>query len=102
ALGFTHFDAKSTNWIIHDDPLVGPTPILVDVDSVRHYLWSAEGIRRLLRSMKDHLQYTPQDSLALCQGYAPRARIVREDAAQALRAQEPSSQPSPGISGEGQ
>src|SRR5207253_6538309 len=77
--GFTHFDAKSTNWIIREDPLAGPTPILVDVDSVRHYLWSGEGILRLLRSMKDHPQYTPEDSLELCRGYAPRAQIVREN-----------------------
>ena len=78
-LGFTHFDAKSTNWVIRDDPQSGPTPILVDVDSVRHYLWISEGIRRLLRSMKDHPQYTPEDSLELCRGYAPRAQIVREN-----------------------
>jgi tRNA A-37 threonylcarbamoyl transferase component Bud32 len=81
-LGFTHFDAKSTNWIIRDDAHAGLLPILIDADSVRHYVWTAEGIRRLLRSMKDHPQYTPADSLALCQGYAPRARIVREDASE--------------------
>ena len=80
SLGFTHFDAKSTNWIIGDDPVTGPLPILIDVDGVRHYRWIGEGILRLLRSMKDHAQYTPEDSFQLCKGYAPRARIVREDA----------------------
>jgi tRNA A-37 threonylcarbamoyl transferase component Bud32 len=78
-LGFTHFDAKSTNWIIRDDPASGPTPIMIDIDGVRNYVWTGEGIRRLLRSMKDHPHYTPEDSLALCRGYAPRAQIVRED-----------------------
>jgi hypothetical protein len=28
--------------------------------------------------MKDHPQYTPGDSLALCQGYAPYARRMQE------------------------
>ena len=69
--GMSHFDAKSNNWIVRDDPKVGPGPILVDVDGVRLRRWRALGIRRLLRSMLAHPQYTPQDSLALCQGYAP-------------------------------
>ena len=78
ALGFAHFDAKATNWIIRADETLGPTPILIDVDGVRHYSWRGEGIDRLLRSMRDHPQYTPADSLSLCQGYAPWARLVRE------------------------
>jgi hypothetical protein len=69
--GMAHFDAKSTNWIVRDDAKLGPGPILVDVDGIRFRRWRALGIRRLLRSMLDHPQYTPQDSLALCQGYAP-------------------------------
>jgi tRNA A-37 threonylcarbamoyl transferase component Bud32 len=81
-LGFTHFDAKATNWIIQNDPIHGPTPILIDVDGVRHYAWRGAGIERLLRSMKDHQQYTPADSLALCRGYAPRARLVQEHSAE--------------------
>jgi tRNA A-37 threonylcarbamoyl transferase component Bud32 len=71
-LGFTHMDAKSTNWIVFDDGSpAGPAPVLVDVDGVRHYNWATAGILRLLRAMKQHPQYTPADSLALCQGYAP-------------------------------
>jgi tRNA A-37 threonylcarbamoyl transferase component Bud32 len=70
-LGLAHFDAKSTNWIVRDDPMLGPGPILVDVDGIRFRRWAALGIRRLLRSMLEHPQYTPGDSLALCQGYAP-------------------------------
>ena len=73
SLGFTHMDAKSTNWIVFDDgALAGPLPVLVDVDGVRHYRWATAGILRLLRAMKQHPQYTPADSLALCEGYAPR------------------------------
>jgi hypothetical protein len=73
-LGFTHMDAKSTNWIVFDDGSpAGPAPVLVDVDGVRHYRWATAGILRLLRAMKQHPQYTPGDSLALCAGYAPAA-----------------------------
>jgi tRNA A-37 threonylcarbamoyl transferase component Bud32 len=77
-LGFSHFDAKSSNWIVRDDDKLGPTPVLIDVDGVRQRRWIALGIRRLLRSMQDHRQYTVADSLALCQGYAPYARMLRE------------------------
>jgi tRNA A-37 threonylcarbamoyl transferase component Bud32 len=78
SLGFAHFDAKATNWIIRPDEKIGPTPILIDVDGVRHYSWRGEGIDRLLRSMREHPQYTPADSLALCRGYAPWAKLVQE------------------------
>jgi tRNA A-37 threonylcarbamoyl transferase component Bud32 len=78
-LGFSHFDAKSSNWIIRDDAKTGPQPILIDVDGIRRRQWIALGIQRLLRSMREHHQYTPADSLALCQGYAPRARFVQEE-----------------------
>lgn len=69
--GLSHFDAKASNWIVRDDPKLGPSPVLIDADAVRFRRWPALGIRRLLRSMKDHGQYTPQDSLSLCLGYAP-------------------------------
>jgi tRNA A-37 threonylcarbamoyl transferase component Bud32 len=78
-LGFTHMDAKSTNWIVFDNGSpAGPAPVLVDVDGVRHYRWATAGILRLLRAMKQHPQYTPEDSLALCSGYAARAAHVIE------------------------
>jgi tRNA A-37 threonylcarbamoyl transferase component Bud32 len=81
-LGFTHMDAKSTNWIVFDDgSAAGPRPVLVDLDGVRHYRWATAGIMRLLRAMKQHGQYTPRDSLALCQGYAPQAGQVVEETA---------------------
>ena len=79
ALGFAHFDAKATNWIVMPDEKLGPTPILIDVDGVRHYSWRGEGIRRLLRSMREHSQYTPGDSLSLCRGYAPWAKLAVEE-----------------------
>lgn len=69
--GLSHFDAKASNWIIRDDPKHGPWPVLVDSDAVRFRRWDALGIQRLLRSMKEHPQYTPADSLSLCLGYAP-------------------------------
>jgi tRNA A-37 threonylcarbamoyl transferase component Bud32 len=77
-LGFTHFDSKSSNWIIRDDDFLGPLPILIDMDGVRHYRWIGFGIDRLLRSMREHTQYTPPDSLELCLGYVPRGRLLRE------------------------
>ena len=74
-LGFTHMDAKSTNWIVFQALSGKPLPVLVDLDGVRHYRWSGAGIARLLRAMKQHPQYTPADSLAICQGYAPKAAV---------------------------
>jgi hypothetical protein len=75
-LGFTHTDAKSTNWISFNDNWLGPTPIMVDVDGIRHYRWELMGLHRLLIAMRQHPQYTPQDSRALCQGYAPRGMVA--------------------------
>jgi hypothetical protein len=76
--GLAQFDAKSNNWMVLDDPKVGPVPVVIDVDGVREAGVSTAPIERLLRSMKDHPQYTPADSLALCQGYAPYARMAQE------------------------
>jgi tRNA A-37 threonylcarbamoyl transferase component Bud32 len=76
--GYSHFDAKASNWIVYQDEITGPQPILVDVDGIRRRQWIALGIQRLLRSMRDHPQYTPADSLALCQGYAPYAKLLQE------------------------
>ena len=76
--GFTHSDAKSTNWIVFADPVRGPTPVLIDLYGIRRYNWSMLGMNRLLRAMRQHPQYTPDDSYHLCKGYAPEARVVRE------------------------
>ncbi len=80
--GFSHFDAKASNWIVRPDEKRGPGPVLIDVDGIRRRRWIALGIDRLLRSLRQHRQYTVADSLALCQGYAPRARMAREEAAE--------------------
>lgn len=75
--GFSHFDAKASNWIVRVDETRGPDPVLIDVDGIRQRRWVALGIRRLLRSMQDHKQYTASDSLKLCQGYAPFAPLAQ-------------------------
>jgi tRNA A-37 threonylcarbamoyl transferase component Bud32 len=88
-LGFGHFDAKATNWIILDDEKLGPTPVMIDADGIRHYRSAGMGMRRLLRAMRDHPQYTPEDSLSLCLGYAPFGRLGREAAGEAEEEAEP-------------
>jgi tRNA A-37 threonylcarbamoyl transferase component Bud32 len=74
--GLSHFDAKASNWIVASDARLGPRPVLIDVDGVRSRRWIALGIERLLRAMREHPQYTPADSLALCQGYAPHSKFT--------------------------
>lgn len=76
--GFYHFDAKSTNWIVRDDARLGPSPVMVDVDGIRRVSGAGVGIERLLRALRNHPQYTPADSLALCRGYAPHAPLQQE------------------------
>jgi tRNA A-37 threonylcarbamoyl transferase component Bud32 len=76
--GLAQYDAKSTNWIIKGDETLGPTPVVIDVDGVGRFNGSPDAIRRLLRSLKEHPQYTVADSLAVCQGYAPFAPMHRE------------------------
>jgi hypothetical protein len=78
SFGFSHFDAKASNWIVRTDPERGESPVLVDIDGIRQRRWVALGIQRLLKSMRKHPQYTPDDSLALCQGYAPFSRLEPE------------------------
>jgi tRNA A-37 threonylcarbamoyl transferase component Bud32 len=80
-LGLGHFDAKASNWIAREDEKTGPQPVLVDVDGIRFRRWAALGISRLLRSMRDHPQYSVEDSLALCRGYAPFSKTeIRQEA----------------------
>lgn len=79
--GLAHGDAKSTNWIVYKAPGCGPSPVMIDLYGIRPLTWFLQtwGIRRLLRAMKQHPQYTPADSLALCRGYAPySSQIVPE------------------------
>jgi tRNA A-37 threonylcarbamoyl transferase component Bud32 len=88
--GLSHFDAKASNWIVRPDEKLGPFPVMIDPDAVRFRRWLALGIRRLLRSMKEHEQYTVADSLSLCQGYAPYAVPFQEGEP---AGHEPSDQP---------
>src|SRR5207247_8664167 len=76
SFGFSHFDAKASNWIVMPDEKRGESPVLVDIDGIRQRRWVALGVERLLKSLRGHPQYTPADSLALCQGYAPWTRHV--------------------------
>ena len=78
SFNYSHFDAKANNWIVCPDDKAGPIPVLVDIDGIRYRHWVGLGIERLLRSMKLHKQYTPDDSLNLCRGYAPYAAL-RQD-----------------------
>jgi tRNA A-37 threonylcarbamoyl transferase component Bud32 len=79
--GLSQYDSKFTNWVIIDDAKLGPTPVIVDVDGIRRVVPSMWPIDRLLRSMREHPQYTPEDSKELCLGYAPFARLTREPVA---------------------
>jgi tRNA A-37 threonylcarbamoyl transferase component Bud32 len=77
--GLYHWDAKSSNWIIREDLEIGPIPMMIDVDGIRIFKNTGDALQRLLRSMQQHPQYTPADSLWLCRGYAPFAPLVRGD-----------------------
>ena len=79
--GFSHFDAKASNWIVRPDDQLGPVPVLVDVDGIRRRRWALLGLHRLLRSLHENPAYAPADSLALCRGYAPFAALATEPAA---------------------
>jgi tRNA A-37 threonylcarbamoyl transferase component Bud32 len=72
--GFSHFDAKASNWIVRPDAGRGESPVLVDLDGIRHRRWAGAGVRRLLKSMENHPQFTAADALALRQGYEPFAK----------------------------
>ena len=73
-LGFAHFDAKASNWMVRPDEKLGPSPVMIDIDGIRQRRWTALGINRLLKSLREiNKQYSVPDSLSLCQGYAPTA-----------------------------
>jgi hypothetical protein len=72
------YDSKSPNWVVLADEKIGPTPVIVDVDGLRQFAPPMWPIDRLLRSLREHPQYTPEDSRWVCIGYAPRARLYQE------------------------
>jgi len=67
------YDAKAENWMIRDDPALGPTPMLIDVDGIRRIKIAIGGFNRLLRSLRQNpaVPFTRDDALALAQGYCP-------------------------------
>lgn len=79
--GLINYDTKSTNWIVYDDPAAGPSPIMLDCYGIRSltYFLAGWGMERLLRAMRNHKQYTPADSLALCRGFSPRAIVPEQE-----------------------
>ena len=72
----TQLDDPSTT------PRLGPVPVVIDVDGVGRSWASPDRAASsgCCGACSDHPQYTPADSLALCQGYAPYAAraIARE------------------------
>jgi tRNA A-37 threonylcarbamoyl transferase component Bud32 len=73
--GLFLYDAKSSNWMIREDPALGLMPMLIDVDGIRRIKVSIGGFNRLLRSLREHptIPFTREDALALGHGYAPCA-----------------------------
>ena len=69
------YDAKADNWMVRDNPRLGPEPLLVDTDGIRRFKISIGGFNRLLRSLRENpaSPFTADDALALARGYAPFA-----------------------------
>jgi hypothetical protein len=66
------YDAKAANWIIRDDPAAGPTPVIIDTDSIRR-IRQPGGLRRLMRSLRElhGERFTEELAMALARGYRP-------------------------------
>jgi tRNA A-37 threonylcarbamoyl transferase component Bud32 len=77
--GLSQYDSKMTNWMIVNDEKLGPVPVVIDVDGIRRWVPPMWPIDRVLRSLREHKQYTPEDSKWVCIGYAPNARLAREE-----------------------
>jgi len=73
--GLFLYDAKADNWIVRDDPKLGPMPMLIDMDGIRRFKVSIGGFNRLLRSLRENpaVPFTTDDALALARGYEPSA-----------------------------
>jgi tRNA A-37 threonylcarbamoyl transferase component Bud32 len=75
--GLSQYDSKMSNWIVVTDERLGPVPVMIDVDGIRKIVPPLWPIDRLLRSLREHKQYTPEDSRWVCLGYAPHGKFVR-------------------------
>jgi hypothetical protein len=71
--------ANANHWWVATGLMGGPVPMLAEVAMLRRNTGWGWSMSSLLGSMKDHPQYMPEDSLALCRGYAPFARMRREE-----------------------
>ena len=67
-LGWTHLDAKSTNWMITPDG----EPVMLDCDGLRRtplHTRRRRGLDRLLRALRDHPQFSEDDEQAVLSGF---------------------------------
>jgi hypothetical protein len=75
--GLNQYDSKSSNWMIRLDEVLGPVPVVIDVDGIRRIVPTLWPIDRLLRSLRELPGYTPEDSRWVCIGYRPYARLAQ-------------------------
>jgi hypothetical protein len=66
SLGWSHFDTKTSNWIITPDA----KPVLIDLYGLRFYPWRGFAMKRLVRAFKLHQQFDARDEESLRSGYA--------------------------------
>lgn len=73
--GLYLYDAKATNWMVRQDPRLGPTPLLIDMDGLHARPRRGGGLTRLLRSLRDDpaARFATPEAMALLRGYAPFA-----------------------------
>lgn len=69
SFGFTHADAKNTNWIAWTDGRDRILPVLIDLDGIRFYRWRGLGYERFVRAMKLHPHARSNDLDAIAAGY---------------------------------
>ena len=69
--GFSHRDAKTTNWIIFSEGLGELCPVMLDCYGVRRWGVAGAGLDRFLRALARHPQFRAQDATCVCNGYAP-------------------------------
>lgn len=76
--GLVQYDPKCHNWIVHHDPVLGPVPVLVDVDGIRRWrpLLLGQSHNRLLRAIESHRNYRPQDWADVCLGHPGADRRI--------------------------
>lgn len=86
--GFENYDAKSYNWIVYVGRNQSATPVMIDLDGIRSYRWYDFGLKRLVRSLRQHRACDKEDLVHLARGYAPFATTARIGALCGLEAGE--------------